>query len=175
MDPVTSNAVSRSITRQQGPGGAEQKLQPSKFDQVRLQLENRQAVTLPPEVTQLSPQQRQQLAGDLRKRIERARSPKAIFRSDFNQTRECFTDVSRRVDQLPKTSAFEPLRNRLASIESQFNQTGKIIDGLGNITDPKDLLKLQMEMFQITQNLEIVSKVVDQVNSGVKQILQIQV
>jgi hypothetical protein len=36
-------------------------------------------------------------------------------------------------------------------------------------------MKVQMQMYQLTENLELMSKVVEQVTSGVKSILQTQV
>jgi hypothetical protein len=36
------------------------------------------------------------------------------------------------------------------------------------------MMKVQMQMYQLTENLELMSKVVDQVTSGVKSILQTQ-
>ena len=40
---------------------------------------------------------------------------------------------------------------------------------------PGDLMKVQMQMYQLTENLEMMSKVVEQVSSGVKSVLQTQV
>jgi hypothetical protein len=41
--------------------------------------------------------------------------------------------------------------------------------------NPGDLMKLQMQMYQLTENLELMSKVVEQVTSGMKTLLQTQV
>ena len=39
----------------------------------------------------------------------------------------------------------------------------------------RDLLSLQSEMYKMGQNIEVLSKVVDSVSSGVKSTLQMQV
>ena len=80
-----------------------------------------------------------------------------------------------RVERLPKSDLTAELKQRLESIDGQYQSTNKMMDKLQNMSDPRSLLKLQVEMYQITQNLEMVSKAVEQVNSGVKQIMQTQV
>jgi hypothetical protein len=62
----------------------------------------------------------------------------------------------------------------LTSIATQVQQTGQLINNMKD-TDPQSLLNVQMQMYQMSQNVEIMSKVVDQVNSGVKTVLQTQV
>ena len=80
-----------------------------------------------------------------------------------------------RVEKLPKSDLTAELQQRLQSIDGQYQSTNKMMDQLQNMSDPRSLLKLQVEMYQITQNLEMVSKAVEQVNSGVKQVMQTQV
>ena len=82
--------------------------------------------------------------------------------------------LSNRVNGLPKTPAFEPFRQRLASIDEQYRATGQLVNSTASSDNPKDLLKIQVQLFQMTENLELMSKVVDQVTSGMKTILQTQ-
>jgi hypothetical protein len=67
------------------------------------------------------------------------------------------------------------LRDRLNSLDTQFQDSGKILDGMSNMSSPGDMLKFQMQMYQFSQNMELMSKTVEQVTSGAKQILQTQV
>ena len=80
-----------------------------------------------------------------------------------------------RVDRLPKGSAAESVKKRLAFIEDKFQASEKVLQGLKGMDSPRDLLKLQMEMYMVTQNIEIVSKVVEQTTGGIKQVMQTQV
>lgn len=163
-----------------GAGAESGKAGPSGFDKVRETVRGRQAgetAQLPPAVTQVSAEQKRQLEADLRKRLQQARggSPREVFRADMKKARTAMQGLSNRIEALPKTSAFEPVRTRFAAIENQFRASGKLLNNVGSVDSPRELLKVQMQMYQLTQNIEIVSKVVEQVNAGVKQILQTQV
>jgi len=66
-------------------------------------------------------------------------------------------------------------------MEVEARETGKVcipakilLDSLKNTQNPQDLMKIQMQMYQLGENLELMSKVVEQVTSGVKSILQTQ-
>ena len=41
--------------------------------------------------------------------------------------------------------------------------------------DPKSLLNVQVQFYQVAENMELLSKVVDQVSSGAKTVMQTQV
>ena len=60
-------------------------------------------------------------------------------------------------------------------MDSQFQSAGQMVNSLRGTESPGDLMKIQMQMYQLTENLELTSKVVEQVTSGVKSILQTQV
>ena len=148
----------------------------SKFDKVRnrLQEEQAQSVQLPPEVKQVSPEQARALQSDLNQRVQRAKSTSApeLYAKDINQAKSRIDNLRTRVDALPKTSAFDPLRQRLTSIDNQFQSAGKLIHSLNGQQSPTDLMKVQLQMYQMTENLELMSKVVEQVTTGMKSILQ---
>jgi hypothetical protein len=152
----------------------------SRFDQVRDAVRDRQAgaaTTLPPTVTSVSPEQKNVLAAELRKKLQQAGSadPQQLFRSDLGKARTGMQNLSARIESMPKTPATDPIRTRLAAIEKQFTDASQLLGKVGSLNSPRELLKVQVEMYQLAQNIEIVSKVVDQVNSGVKQVLQTQV
>jgi phage shock protein A len=175
-------AISGSLPAPALKGGAAAdgvKAQPSQFDKVAEAVRDRQsgAATLPPAVTGVSDGQKRVLVAELRKKMEQtgAKTPQQLFQRDLNKTGANIDALSKRVDALPKTPTMEPIRTRLASIEKQFQATSGLVSSTATSNSPGDLLKMQVQMYQLTQNVEIVSKVVDEVNSGVKQILQTQV
>ena len=179
MNPVVNKSSFQAIVQKlEDTQGGSPKAASSSFDQVRarLQEENAQKLQMPPEVNSVSEEQKKVLAADLRKRIESARGtpPKELFKKDLQTTKTSLDKLAYRVNALPQTGAFDPLRERLTRIEAQFADTGKLADSLTNISNPGQMMKVQMQVYQMSQNLEMMSKVVEQVNSGVKSILQTQ-
>ncbi len=149
----------------------------SKFDQVRTRLQDEQAqkLQIPPEVKQIPPDQKKVLQADLSRRLEKTRGlPKDVFVVDMKRAKDKVDNLTTRVNSLPKTSAFDPIRTRLASIDSQYKSAGQLVNSLKNTENPRDLMKIQMQMYQLTENLELMSKVVEQVSSGMKSVLQTQ-
>ncbi len=179
VDPVVGKASSKAIdvTAEEGMKGAA-KTGESKFDRVRAELQDEQArrVQIPPEVKQVSQVQQQKLEADLSNRLHHVKdaSPKEVFKVDMKRAQDGVQRLSNRVNGLPKTPAFEPFRQRLASIDQQYRATGQLVNSTASSDNPKDLLKIQVQLFQMTENLELMSKVVDQVTSGMKTILQTQ-
>ena len=177
-EPIVGKTITQGLRQMQDLAEkAPNKEGPSKFDKVRTEAQNKQAVELPPPVQQVSPAQQRALEGDLRRRLESSRnqSPRDFFKVDMKKTQDGVGNLRTRVEKLPKTSAFEPLRDRLSFIEQRFQETGKLIDGAAQLSDPREMLKLQMQVHQLMQNVEITTKVVDSVTQGTKQILQTQV
>ena len=68
----------------------------------------------------------------------------------------------------------EPRREDLKVLEEQFQKSGDLIQGVTDM-DPKSLLNVQMQLYQLSGNIELMSKLVEQVSSGVKTMLQIQI
>jgi hypothetical protein len=157
-------------------GTSPAKVGESKFDKVRASLQDSQAteVKMPPEVRQVSTEQRKILQADLSDRLKTS-SPQQIFGAHMQQATNSLQQLTTRVNALPKTSAFDPLRQRLASIDAQYHSAGSLVNSVKGNSNPAELMKIQMQMYQLTENLELASKVVEQVTSGVKSILQTQV
>ncbi|OYT69947.1 MAG: hypothetical protein CFK52_12525 [Chloracidobacterium sp. CP2_5A] len=63
---------------------------------------------------------------------------------------------------------------RLSQVESQWTQIEALLNSDRELSQG-ELLGLQARMYQLTQNIEILSKVVDQVTGGIKTILQTNV
>jgi hypothetical protein len=114
------------------------------------------------------------LEADLTKRLGQpgANSVQKTFAVDMKRAKLQVDQLTTRVNALPKTPAFEPLRQRLTSIDSQFQSAGKLVHSLKGTESPSELMKVQVQMYQLTENLELMSKVVEQATSGVKSLLQ---
>ncbi len=63
---------------------------------------------------------------------------------------------------------------RFSQVESQWTQIEAMLNSDRELSQG-ELLGLQARMYQLTQNIEILSKVVDQVTGGIKTILQTNV
>lgn len=150
---------------------------PSNFDKVQDTVAEQQQAKqqLPPPVDKVSDAQRKELVGEVRRKMEAnpAGSPAKVFGPELRDTGTQLEKLRRRVDSAPSASG--AVESRLNQIESQYQQTTAALDKLPTMTDPRSLLKMQIEMYTMTQNIEIVSKAVEQMNSGVKTILQTQV
>jgi hypothetical protein len=179
VDPVakavSGNAV--GISGEQSGTANVQKTSESKFDRVRAGVGDRaaQQVQIPPEVKQVSPQQQEALKADLSSQVAKGAEPKQVLGVNLQRTKQGVDALAKRVNALPKTPAFQPFRDRLTSIDSQFQAAGKLVQSIKGGESPQQLLKVQMSMYQLGENMELMSKVVEQVTSGMKSILQTQV
>jgi hypothetical protein len=174
---INKTTVDAVVQRQQQQDATPQieKTSASKFDEVRAS-KQQDSVNLPPELNQVSMEQKRVLESEMRKMLQ-SQGPEQIQKSmqaEFNRVTSNVQNLNQRVSALPKTPEFDPLRHRLQSIENRFNQSSKLLQGVDG-TDPRAMLQVQMQMFQLTQNVELMSKVVEQVNTGTKQILQTQI
>ena len=181
-NPIIQKTAIKTVVPGQDMGvQPTQKTGASKFDQVREKLQTQQAsqteMDPDPIVTRVSAEQKRVLEADLRRKLQGTRpsDPKQIFRPEFENARVSLQDLNQRVSALPKTPAFEPVRNRLASVEAHFKSTDKLLSNLGNLDNPRELMKIQIQMYQLTQNMEILSKFVDFSSQTVKQLLQVNV
>ncbi len=180
VNPIIGKTSVRAVTSQESGRKTAEKTGPSKFDQVRVKLQDQQFVLqdkLPPQVTQVSGQEKRVLESDLRRRLEQTRAQTAgeLFKGDLKKVRVGMEGLNRQVSSVPKSPVLDALRQRLNSIEVQFKETGKLAKGVSNLDNPRDLLKVQTQIYQLSENIEIMTKVVEQVNTGIKSILQTQV
>lgn len=81
-------------------------------------------------------------------------------------------------DVISKSNAPGPastdLRGRFGQIETEWNQVESIMRSNKDLSTT-ELLGLQARLYQVTQHVEVLSKVVDQVTGGVKTILNTNV
>lgn len=173
MQKVVGKTAVRSL-EQQAETAKTQKQGPSKFDTRKAELDA-QRTNLPAEVTQISADQKRVLESNLRKRMEQNTNSQEIMKVDLRELRGRIDNAARQVDAVPKTPSYDAVRNRLANIEGQFQRANKVIEGLGTSTSPQEMLQLQMQVYQMTQNVELMSKFVEQTTGGIKTILQTQV
>lgn len=177
LNNIGQSAAVKAVVKPDGAVRDALKQGASRFDEVRANLQERaSAVQLPPEVTQLSNEDRMRVAHELRLNIERSKQPPAeVGRVEMKNTEMRIESLRDRVKTLPPEPVFEPLRARFNNIETVFQRSADYLNGLSGKDSPADVLKIQLEMYQLSQNIELVSKVVDQVNGGIKSILQTQV
>ncbi len=167
----------RAATGAQTEQAATQKTHPSKFDSIRSQLAEQLGnnLSLPP-TKQVSDQQATNLETALRKRLTQttATDPSHLFATDMRAARTNLNRLNANVTKMPENKSSISIRDALSSIESQYQQSAKLIGGSKSM-DLQSLLKIQSELYRMSENINVLSKVVDQVTSGVKTILQTQV
>lgn len=176
-EPIVSRSVVSGLTQQQKPSQAEG---PSKggqsFEQVRQAAEKApEKIEIPPEATQPTAEVQKAQTAELQKKMRGATSPQEVFEPDRAKLESDLGKLRKNVEQVKRTPELEPMFSRLEGLERQFQAADVKLKNLGSLDNPRELLQMQMQMYQMTQNFEIVSKVVEQVNSGVKQIVQTQV
>lgn len=176
-DPVISRSISSGIAPK--PAQTEGPAKGQSFEQVRQSLAEKSQPTaqMPPEAAQPTPEVKKSLAAELHKKLQNSqlRTPQQVFGPEMSQLEGKIQGLRVQVQRTPNTPELSPLRARLEKLETQFSETGSRLGKLTSSNDPRAMLQLQIEVHQMTQNIEIVSKVVEQVNSGVKQIIQTQV
>ena len=157
--------------------GISPKAQPSTFDVIRSKIAEKVAADLkiPPPV-QPNAQQIASMEGRLQTRLERtdARTAADFFRVEMKDSKAAMEKLTHAVDKLPQKSAFGPVRERLNLIEQQYRKSGELIGRTKNL-DPQSLLKAQVQLYQLSENMELLSKVVEQMTTGVKTIMQTNV
>ncbi|MCI0719781.1 MAG: hypothetical protein L0338_12545 [Acidobacteria bacterium] len=169
-------AVNNKLT---GPQ-AQAKVNPSKFDQVRSKLEKPAGVpghSVPQEATHISPQEKKRLEEEFKKRIEevRLRALNEIFKADLRESKEQVDAIRRGLSTQPSTPALDPLKDRLLYVENQYMESGRLLRGLGKMESPEDYLKMQLQMYRLTQSVELLSKIAGEVVGGVNKVLSTQV
>ena len=181
VDPILNKVPAKPVDLGSEQGGTTTPLKAgdSKFDQVRARLLDQQAtqVQMPPAVNHVSTEQQKVLQAQLSSRLDQTKGTPVhkVFAADMKSAKEKVDRLSKQVNALPKTSAFEPFRSRLALIDQQYRSAGQLVNSVKGAGNPEDLLKIQVQMYQLSENLELMSKVVEQVTSGMKTLFQTQI
>jgi hypothetical protein len=171
------NKVAVQPGAEKPPLGQTAKQGPSKYDFISSRIAEKVAADLKlPAVTQPSPDRISAIESALKQKLEKtdARSATEFFRMEMTNTRQEMNKLAQAVGRLQPQSASSSLRERLNLIEQQFQKSAGLIQRVKDM-DPKSLLNVQLQLYQIAENIELMSKVVEQVNTGVKTVMQTQV
>jgi hypothetical protein len=183
MDPIRKTGVTPGGLPKTGiEPGTRPPGEQSKFQQVRdgktagaeqAAADSPQAPQTPAELTRPN---RDKMLADLRRKIDSsgAKTPQELFRGEMQQMQVNLDKVRKQVEAVPRRSESGPLRDKLSSIEASFANADKMLQSMSSLDSPRDLLKMQMQIYQMSQNVEILSKAVEQMSSGAKQVLQTQ-
>jgi hypothetical protein len=169
--------IAKTALKPVGGAASGAKAGPSAFDKIQSKIAEKVAADLKiPAAAQPKPQQIASMERDLRQRLEvtKAQSPAEFFGPEMDRSKATLDKLTAAVNKLPAKSAVDPIRQRLNAIEQQFQRSGNLIGGSKEM-EPKSLLNTQMQLYQLSENMEMLSKVVDQLTSGVKTIMQTQV
>ena len=179
-DTSVSKLISQTVADAKTTGQSQAKVNPSKFDQVRAKLE--QPVTTTAQRTAqnsapISTREGKQFEVELKSRLEqvRQRDLNEIFKADLQESKKQVDAIRRDLAAQPPTTALEPVKDRLLQVENQFLESGRLLRGLGKLDSPQDYLKMQVEMYRLTQNVEMLSKIAGEAVSGVTKVLSTQV
>ncbi len=111
----------------------------------------------------------EQLRADL---IKRYTDPSAgDFGLQFDDARLRLSVLRDSIHGLNPNQRPADLLTRFSQVENQWKQIEAMLNSDHELSKG-ELLALQARMYQLTQNIEILSKVVDQVTGGIKTILQ---
>lgn len=175
-----SKLVSQTVANTKATGHSQAKVSPSKFDQVRAKLEQPSTSAgqrIGQNTGQFSAQDGKRLEAEFKKRLEqvRQRDLDEIFKADLQESKKQVDVIRRELAAQPPSPALEPVKDRLLQVENQFLESGRLLRGLGKLDSPQDYLKMQLEMYRLTQNVELLSKIAGEAVSGVNKVLSTQV
>jgi type III secretion system YscI/HrpB-like protein len=179
-DASISKLVSKTVADTKAIGNSQAKVSPSKFDQVRAKLEQPLASSSQRSAqggAKISAQEGKRLEVEFKNRLDqvRQRDLNEIFKADLQESKKQVDAIRQKLAAQPSSPALEPVKDRLLQVENQFLESGRLLRGLGKLDSPQDYLKMQLEMYRLTQNVELLSKVAGEAVSGVNKVLSTQV
>jgi hypothetical protein len=102
-------------------------------------------------------------------------TPLQTLRAKGAETAAGIQNLNHAVAALPPKTTFDGLRNRAANLESRYREIDAALKNGAPQNDPKQLLGLQHDIYQINEEMELMAKMIEQATGGVKSILQTQV
>ncbi len=102
-------------------------------------------------------------------------APTDVLRSKFEYAGNSLSSLNTRVGLIGPGTAGESLSNRLDLLNSRFRVLGNELEKSAAQNDPMQLLRLQNDIYQIDEELELLSRVVDQTTGGIRSLLQTQI
>jgi len=179
-DTSISKLVSQTVASAKATGLSQAKVSPSKFDQVRAKLEQSSTSSdqrIGQNTPQISAQEGKRSEVEFKNRLEqvRRRDLGEIFKADLQDSKERVDAIRKGLAAQPPSPALEPVKDRLLQVENQYLESGRLLRGLGKLDSPQDYLKMQLEMYRLTQNVELLSKIAGEAVGGVNKVLSTQV
>ena len=182
-----TNITGKTIEKGVEEAGAQKSGELSKFEQIRMEKLNKEM-----EVTGLKMENIQfndniltktdmnQIERSFKSEIEKRGegSEGEILKERINELKSKMEAVSGKMPSVEKSQFSEAINNYLKTTEERFSKLDNMVDKLNSGEghySMRDLLKIQFEIQTVTQNVELLSKIVDQVSSGLKTIMQTQV
>jgi hypothetical protein len=165
MDPLTLKAASFGAgDRLEAGVEVAKKVGPSRFDELSQKVAGdpvTQSSTVPfePQTTEVT-------------------SPANLASTVNNQlhvTGASLQRLNHRVQAASQTTEVGTIRTLVEQLSVRFTNVGDSIRQVGVQQNPQNLLAMQAKIYQISEDVELLSKMVDQATSGVKSVLQIQV
>lgn len=172
-----SKLVQQSAATAKATAHSQAKVGPSKFDAVRAKLEQPVSSSRGIKQTSAQVQEAKSLEANLKRQLDqvRQRDLNEIFKADLQESKKKVDAIRKELAAKPPSEALGPVKDRLLQIENQFLESGKLLRGLGKLDSPQDYLKMQVEMYRLTQNVELLSKIAGEAASGVNKVLSTQV
>jgi hypothetical protein len=92
----------------------------------------------------------------------------------FYDNRAKLENLRAELDRVGETGKSNEVTNYLGGLDKEFSSLQGILDNIdvNAPMNPLEMIKLQTKMEHITEHVEILSKVVEQVGSGIKTVLQ---
>ena len=149
MDPLTQKALSSSLAPEQAPSSSSssEKGKPSRF---REKLEEVAASN----------------------QAASASQTRASLQDELQASRMGLDQAKARVDALGSSPSIDGIRRQLSALDVEYQRIVNHFDLASASGDPQKLLQLQKDMYQLSENVNIVSKMVDETTGAVKSILQ---
>ncbi|HEY0078954.1 MAG TPA: hypothetical protein VGB73_09940 [Pyrinomonadaceae bacterium] len=171
MSNVSSSA--RQLQQNQGDGQSFKQV----LEQVGNKAQEQPQASAPEQSQPARSEEFERLRTGLMQRTEGLPSNSALQTELMRQMLSSRTDMSLMREALNRTgnsSQVTDLRGRMGQLENELNSIDAIWRSKKDLS-PGELLALQARLYQVTQHVEVLSKVVDQMTGGIKTILNTNV
>jgi len=164
MDPLTLKAVASGAGDGLEAGvEAAKKVGPSRFDQVSQNVAGAPAT------------QSSTVASEPKTQAASSADAASAVDNQLHATAASLRRLNHRVQAASQTTEVGTIRTLVEQLTVRFKNVGNSIRVVGGKAEPQTLLAMQARVYQISEDVELLSKMVEQATSGVKTILQTQV
>lgn len=172
-EPVTG--VARGVTPTESKGVNEQDKQVGgrTFERVLRQDGKREAEVNPPDAPD---PMLERMQNDLRQRLSQLPPGEGVraLLPELIDTRTRVRLLGEALGGAPRHPSATEWKGRFEQIEGEWQQLEKLMRSDREFT-PGELLGLQAQLYRVSQHVEVLSKVIDQVTGGIKTILNTNV